>query len=168
LVDLTCSAEYCQQLRKSIKTGEAIKEPRYVDSADFWKEQYSKIHLKNKALQDKLLRLEEEQRLIRESIDQGADQDGAPSLVQELLAQAHGVRAGNPRKRHAPDDVEWWLEDQQNQEARLPSYAEDSSLRLNSYGMYSCFRRNIRRLSISTGSVEACCFLSVSFQLLDI
>jgi hypothetical protein len=161
---LICSTEYCQQLQKNIKTGQTIQEPRYVDSADFWKEQYSKIHLENKALQDKVLRLEEERRLIRESIDQCDDQDGEPSLVQELLAQSNSKRGGNPRKRHAPDDVEWWLEDQQNQEARVPSYIDDSSLRLNSYGIYSFPYPIIQKSALKSALLRLTVSLPLSFR----
>jgi hypothetical protein len=55
------AVEYCQQLRKCIKTGRPvlIDGLRFVDTCDFWKEQYTKIHLENKALQDKVHRLEQ-------------------------------------------------------------------------------------------------------------
>jgi len=163
LVDLTCSTEYCQQLRKNIRTGQATKEPRYVDSTDFWKDQYSKIHLENKALQDKVLRLEEETRLIRESIDRGADQNGEPSLVPELL-EFYGPGNVNPRKRRAPDEVECWLQDQQNHETRLPSYLDDNSLRLNGYSMYSFFLHIVLEGGIRTRLSELSCFLSVFYR----
>jgi hypothetical protein len=55
------AAEYCQQLRKCITTGGpvSIDGLRFIDTCDFWKEQYTKIHLENKALQDKVHRLEQ-------------------------------------------------------------------------------------------------------------
>ncbi|KAN0110452.1 hypothetical protein V8E51_006839 [Hyaloscypha variabilis] len=53
--------EYCQQLRKSIKTGQplSIDGLRYIDTCEFWKDQYTKIHLENRALQCKILALEQ-------------------------------------------------------------------------------------------------------------
>jgi hypothetical protein len=58
---LNFSAEYCQQLRKSIKTGQplSIDGLRYIDTCEFWKDQYTKIHLENRALQCKILALEQ-------------------------------------------------------------------------------------------------------------
>ncbi|CAD6506135.1 BgTH12-07065 [Blumeria graminis f. sp. triticale] len=50
------TAEYCQFLRQHIKEGKptSCKELRYVDSVDFWKDQYNKIYIKNKKLEEKI------------------------------------------------------------------------------------------------------------------
>jgi hypothetical protein len=90
--------------------------------------------VEKKALEDKVHRLEEEQRLVREAIGQDSWEDGA-SLVQELLAQSYGMRTGDPRKRQAPDDEEWWLEDPEGAETILPSPDDDGALRLSNCGM---------------------------------
>ncbi|TVY59651.1 hypothetical protein LSUE1_G008566 [Lachnellula suecica] len=129
------TAEYCQQLRKNIKNGQSLPsdEHRYVDSAEFWKDQYSRIHVEKKTLEDKVNRLEEEQQLLREGFSRNEIQDDGASMVRELLAQSYGVGSGDSRKRQAPDDVEWWLEDQENGGNALPSPAEDDVLRLSSF-----------------------------------
>ena len=63
------AAEYCQQLRESIKSGQpiALGTLRYIDTSEFWKEQYTKILLEKKELEDKVHQLEEAQRQLQEN-----------------------------------------------------------------------------------------------------
>ncbi|RKF54859.1 hypothetical protein OnM2_094036 [Erysiphe neolycopersici] len=48
--------EYCDQLRKHIKVGKPsiARKPRYIDTVEFWKDQYTKIHKQKQELEDKI------------------------------------------------------------------------------------------------------------------
>lgn len=43
------------------------REHRYVDTYEFWKDQYTRIHLEKKALEDRVRQVEEAQRLVSDS-----------------------------------------------------------------------------------------------------
>ncbi|RKF83148.1 hypothetical protein GcC1_006001 [Golovinomyces cichoracearum] len=54
--------EYCEQLRKHIKIGKSTPKGRlrYIDTVEFWKDQYTKIHIQKKELEDKVHSLEQQ------------------------------------------------------------------------------------------------------------
>jgi hypothetical protein len=53
-------ADYCLEIRKHIKLGKPLteKEQRYIDTVEFWKEQYSQLYLEKKQLETRLVRLD--------------------------------------------------------------------------------------------------------------
>ncbi len=60
LVPSLTYAEYCLQLQEHVKLGRAPAEGehRHIDTAEFWREQYSRLHLEKKALEVQVSRLE--------------------------------------------------------------------------------------------------------------
>ena len=90
---------------------------RYVDTCEFWKDQYTKIHGQKKVLEDRVHCLEEAQRLVRESVHS----DGS---IDEVIIV-------NPKKRPAPmQEVE---ERHSGDDDLALAFSEDSILRLSSY-----------------------------------
>jgi hypothetical protein len=133
-VDLSdINLDYCQQLRKRIKTGKKVQEDehRYVDSTDFWKDQYQHIHHEKKLLEDKLHQLQEAKRLLGDSPHNQSDSSSQHmSAVEQLIENA--IHNG-AEKRKPPYD-----------EGSLPydlsiteSATDDHLLRMSSHGMYS-------------------------------
>ncbi|TQS38097.1 hypothetical protein Golomagni_01404 [Golovinomyces magnicellulatus] len=62
--------EYCEQLRKHIKIGKSTPKGRlrYIDTVEFWKDQYTKIHIQKKELEDKVYSLEQQKSIPRYEI----------------------------------------------------------------------------------------------------
>ncbi|EPE33711.1 hypothetical protein GLAREA_06724 [Glarea lozoyensis ATCC 20868] len=97
------TSDYCQQLRKRIKTGNNVQEDehRYVDSTSFWKDQYQHIHQEKEFLEDKLNRLQEANRLLEDSAHQSESSSQHISTVEQLIENA--IRSG-AEKRKPPYD----------------------------------------------------------------
>ncbi|POS82775.1 hypothetical protein EPUL_005742 [Erysiphe pulchra] len=77
--------EYCDQLRKHIKVGKPTiaQKLRYIDTVEFWKDQYTRIHKQKQELEDKINCIEQFKFLA--SCD---DQDDENTLItQEQYAQ---------------------------------------------------------------------------------
>jgi len=78
---------------------------RYIDTCEFWKDQYTKIHLENRALQDKVHRLEQlgEHKLLECPRDQAIHDilqvSSNPSLAEP--GTVGGVENEASRKRPA-------------------------------------------------------------------
>lgn len=76
-------AGYAQRLQKNAKTTNTRninEERRYIDSAEFWRDQYTKLYDEKKALDDRIHRGEEELRRWR----MGQDEDEAPSTSKDF------------------------------------------------------------------------------------
>lgn len=122
--------EFCQQLRNHIKTGQPTTKDhlRYVDTSEFWKDQYTSIHNKNKALEDKLRCLEEGQSLSH-------DQSSADEDLRQIF-EAENFRMmelGTLRKRPAStQDVE--SSQDPSDVITSPSVWDNNILRLSSCG----------------------------------
>jgi hypothetical protein len=131
--------EYCQQLRKCIKTGQPISIDglRYVDTYEFWKEQYTKIYLENKTLQDRIHRLEQAGLKFHET-PHGQDnhhilQTSSDRFYPEL-GDAGRTYTESWRKRPAPvaEDRAGYHE----QDHTGPSFSEDNCMRMSNYGTH--------------------------------
>ncbi|KAF4636782.1 hypothetical protein G7Y89_g1282 [Cudoniella acicularis] len=131
--------EYYQQLRKRIRNGRNVPdaERRYIDTPEFWRDQYTKVHLEKKALEDKVLRLEEERRLLKEGIGREDSQgdDSHPLTVRQPLGgpQDYDKSTSNSRKRLAPHGDRAQFEEQERPELRFKLLSEDNILRISSY-----------------------------------
>lgn len=118
MVQLDCTdslTEYLEQLRKHVKTGRPVPRDRlqYIDTAEFWKDQFTKLHLQKKALEDENLCLKEAQRSSRKRSRSFFEQDAL-----------HNSRNGSLE----PDESQSHLI-----EDHTP-FIDDVSLRLSSYG----------------------------------
>jgi hypothetical protein len=137
-----CS-EYCQQLQKRIKPDRSTPddEHRYVDTAEFWKDQCTRFHRENKGLEDKVDRLEEELRILRQSTSQNGSLDAVPHqlglLQQPGLVDQH-IDGGTSRKRRAEDTV-----GDRDSPFEPASPADDNQLRLSSYSQ-QLYQQNSR------------------------
>ncbi|CZR57302.1 uncharacterized protein PAC_07191 [Phialocephala subalpina] len=125
--------EYFQQLRKHVKLGQPVPrdDMRYVDTAEFWKDQYSKLHLEKKALEDKVHCLEEARRLSRKRVH-GEDDGDAAGLSEDDMAEIYSSLSP-PLK-----DLEM-------------SLANDDFLRLNSYAL----RIGRQRTALETTTLDS-------------
>lgn len=130
------SPEYCQQLRQSIKTGQPISGNalRFIDTCEFWKDQYTKIHLEKKGLEEKVHRLEERQRQLLEGHSQHNVLSAVNTIGQvfDTTQIDVGLGVGASRKRPAPI-VEEWLSSAGIGEIAV-ELDEGHFLRMNSYG----------------------------------
>ncbi|KAI9051318.1 hypothetical protein LZ554_004365 [Drepanopeziza brunnea f. sp. 'monogermtubi'] len=139
---MATGADYIHQLQKHVKTGQPVlkEQMRYVDAAEFWKDQYDAIYREKKGLQDKVQCLEEANRLLREKLRrlesssvEGRNTVESSSSVAEGL---HGVQrsdAGISRKRAAPSQE---VEARHGQEDQFLSLIEsDDRLRLSGYAL---------------------------------
>lgn len=137
-----CS-EYCHQLQKHIKRDRSTPddEHRYVDTVEFWKDQCTKFHREKKGLEDKVHRLEEELRILRQSSSQNGSLDAVPHqlglLQQSGLVDQH-IDGGTSKKRRVEDTVE-----DQDSRFELASPADDNQLRLSSYSQ-QLYQQNSR------------------------
>jgi hypothetical protein len=129
--------EYFQQLRNSIKAGQPVSTDglRYIDTCEFWKDQYTKIHLEKNVLQDKIHRLEEARRQLLESLH-GQCNHTLPHSPSGIFIGGPEVNELIPneasRKRPAPSQEEM-AEYKQEGDVDCSS-SEDNFLRVNSYG----------------------------------
>lgn len=132
------SIEYCQRLRKRIKTGRNIpsQEHRYVDSSNFWKDEYHRIYLEKKSLEDKVRILEEELRLRRETASQDDCQNMQPQrlTIQQLMAQPTASTTDASKKPLLSHDVQLLSRAQLNLEVMETSEADNNLLRISGYG----------------------------------
>ncbi|KAG9230149.1 hypothetical protein BJ875DRAFT_499391 [Amylocarpus encephaloides] len=127
--------EYCQQLRKRIKTGQnsVNEEARYVDGAEFWRDQYEVVHREKKALQDKVDRLEEEARLWRDAEEDGVDVNAEGFGLRELLSRSIEPPQTVSEKRKRTQEKEEQFLLHLNSQPTHDSLADDHFLRLSSY-----------------------------------
>lgn len=90
------SSDYCLQLQARIRSGLGIPVDthRYVDTPDFWKDQYHTLYLEKKALEGKVLQLEEAQHTWAEldnscvSLDERSRK--RPALSEEVEGRLEG------------------------------------------------------------------------------
>ena len=137
LADLT--TEYCQQLRKSIKTGQPIIVDglRYVDTCEFWKDQYTKIHLENKALEDKIHMLQHgRQKLLMNLHDQSnlQNHETTSSRALEGCREFGPMERGPSRKR--PSSTVEDIAGDQGQDYIDSSSSEENCMRMSTYGKH--------------------------------
>lgn len=129
------TAEYCEQLRKSIKTGQPISNhgARYIDTCEFWKDQYTKIHLENKALQDKIHKLEQGNSKLLGNIHEEQDLLGlVVSTPQPSVEPGNVVRVDNQASRKRPTPFQG--DGLGDQEPQAFSCSEDHCLIMSNYG----------------------------------
>jgi hypothetical protein len=107
------------QLRSNIQAGEAIPESkhRHVDTAGFWKDQYSRLHLEKTAIENKL-------HCAQQQLD--LNRVGTHDSILDSISSRPGKRPAES------EDVGAWLDGQTN-DAMGP--AQDMLLRLSSFGM---------------------------------
>jgi hypothetical protein len=134
---LNMSIEYCQQLRKCIKTGQPISIDglRYVDTCEFWKEQYSKIYLENKALQNTVQKLEHAGLKLHETPHDQNNHKMLQSLGDPLIPELGEVGCTYTEsswKRPAP--IEENRVGYHEQDRTGHSFPEDNCMRMNNYG----------------------------------
>ncbi len=104
---------------------------RYVDTAEFWKDQCTRFHLEKKGLEDEVHRLEEDLRILRQSTSQNGSQGLAQhqlGLLQQPGRVGKHIEGDASRKRRGEDTVE-----DENSGFELPSPADDNQLRLSGY-----------------------------------
>jgi hypothetical protein len=123
--------EFCRQLRSHIKTGHSVADDqlRYVDTSDFWKDQYTSILLRNEALVNKLEYFEQAQQLSH-------DQPTVDERINQMYeADKFGtIEPGNSRKRHViTQNIELYQDP--DDDVTSPSIWDKRTLRLSSYGM---------------------------------
>lgn len=133
------AAEYCQQLRESIKSGQPIEigTLRYIDTCAFWKDQYTKIYQEKKELENKVHRLEEAQRQVQENAQ--ASNHRSVHITPALQpVESHGVVnvVGNEGSRKRPGEFgEDEMEDDGLATLSLQPI-DEHFLTMNSYGTY--------------------------------
>lgn len=131
--------EYCQQLRKYIKNGHPIpgEERRHIDGVGFWKDQYCKVHQEKKRLENKIIVLEEERRVMRERLEQNNDlaNEERPSNIRQMLSKEYEALNSNARKRPAPHEEDVLFEARNSIGDTFPSPSEDTILKMSSYSM---------------------------------
>jgi hypothetical protein len=111
---LLTGRDYCLQLQKCIKSHRTTPSNRYVDTSEFWKEQYSKIYQEKRALEDKVHRLE------------------ALTLCRPENREDEQTTSNGSRKRPPEsEDIERWVNDQQADHLLDP----DNVLGLSIYSM---------------------------------
>ncbi|KAK2629322.1 hypothetical protein QTJ16_000142 [Diplocarpon rosae] len=135
------TADYVQQLRKHIRTGRPVprEQLRYIDTAEFWKDQYDKIYQEKKVLEDKFRCVEEANRQLSEKLRSGqiSDENGLSELAN---CHTHGrghsrmrSEAGISRKRAARSQEVDSSDDQEL--SFLASLENDNHLRLSGYAL---------------------------------
>ncbi|KAI6712851.1 hypothetical protein JHW43_004668 [Diplocarpon mali] len=135
------TADYIQQLRKHVRAGRPgpREQLRYVDTAEFWKDQYDKMRQEKGGLEDKVRCLEEANRQLRDKLRSGQTLGGSG---HSELAHHHTHERGQPRMRSeagmsrkraahsqevdSPDDQE---------PSFLASLEVDDHLRLSGYAL---------------------------------
>ncbi|PBP18532.1 hypothetical protein BUE80_DR010673 [Diplocarpon rosae] len=135
------TAEYVQQLRKHIRIGRPVprEQLRYVDTAEFWKDQYEKMYREKKELEDKVRCVEEANRQLSEKLrsSQTSDDNGHSKFG---TCHTHGrghsrmrSEAGISRKRAAQSQEVDSPDDQEP--SFLASLENDNHLRLSGYAL---------------------------------
>ena len=112
---LLTGKDYCLQLQKCIQNHRTTPSNRYVDTSEFWKEQYSKIYQEKKALEDKVHRLEA---LTHRRVENRQEDEQTTS---------NGSRKRPPES----EDIERWINNQQADHL----LDQDIVLALSSYSM---------------------------------
>jgi len=79
---------------------------RYVDAPEFWRAQYTSIHLEKELLEAKIHRLEEAQRQLQTRLDERNDRDHREVSEESETQPFDGQFANgyNARKRPAMDE----------------------------------------------------------------
>ncbi|KUJ21955.1 uncharacterized protein LY89DRAFT_390190 [Mollisia scopiformis] len=108
--------EYCEQLNRHFKIGQPVRRDqlRYIETAEFWKDQYTSLHLKQKALENQLRCCKEALRLSRKRHHGDAEEDA-------LQDSQHGTDLIRNNQSQPPEDWETIIEE--NDYLRLSSYA---------------------------------------------
>jgi hypothetical protein len=107
-----------------------VEDHRYVDSADFWKDQYQHMYQQKNLLEDKIHRLQEEKRLREDALPSQSQQSNEnTSVVRGLIEKA--MRDG-AEKRKAPYDEHPLHHDWSSFESATHNHL----LRLSSFGRY--------------------------------
>ncbi|CAG8976210.1 hypothetical protein HYALB_00011141 [Hymenoscyphus albidus] len=132
------TSDFIQHLRKKVKTTSSHSvldgEHRYVDSVEFWKDQYTRVHEEKKDLQDKVHRREEELRVLKLAQDQD-DPDTRPAIPQQLMSQYSDMPLARKRKEPSSDDILSGLDPPAmwNEEATFMAPADVHLLRMRSF-----------------------------------
>jgi hypothetical protein len=107
---------------------------RYIDTCEFWKDQYTKIHLENKALQDKVHMLEQGRQKFVEGlyVQDSHEQDIVSSHAIPEPGELGRADHQASRKRPAPIREDC-VEVQEQDYIDFPS-SEDNFLNMSSYG----------------------------------
>lgn len=131
--------EYCQQIRRNIKNGKPVqdKDLRHIDTADFWKEQYTRIHLQKKALENRVESLEESRVQLLEKLHGNTNQDFMTTPPRNSLEDAvigRRLLGIGSRKRRASDLDDDLDADQSCDWEVNPT--SDGFLEMSSYGKY--------------------------------
>ncbi|KAI1003422.1 hypothetical protein K3495_g4785 [Podosphaera aphanis] len=95
------TAEFCQQLQKHIKLGNPNPndELRYVDSVEFWKDQYTQIRRQNQVLEEKIHHLENLQGLCLQEKTEGLT---SVTMQQQIWELFKGIE---PKKNLDPETL---------------------------------------------------------------
>lgn len=124
-------------MRKNIKHGQPTpkEQLRYVDTTEFWKDEYDKIYKEKKALEDKVNSSEEARRISEERLrgDTNTETHRSPKGKEAVRWHGHSelIEAGMSRKRLAPSQDIEDSEDEADLDAVLGS---DINLILSGYG----------------------------------
>ena len=133
------TTDYCQQLRKSIKNGQPIIVDglRYVDTCEFWKDQYTKIHLEKRALEDKVQMLEHErQKPLMNIHDQGDHRNHEITSSRALEGYREVSRTEKEPFRKRPSSAVEDIAGDQGQKYMDSSPSADNCLRMSTYGKH--------------------------------
>lgn len=114
-------AEYCQQLQKHIRIGKPFtsNQPRYIDTVEFWKDQYSKIHSEKRALEDEIQHLKQFQFLSRhENSNDASEFNESEIYARRLLSSTFtlDLYSSKPSKQPLPNPQELSLRENQDDE----------------------------------------------------
>ncbi|KAE8444895.1 hypothetical protein EG329_014143 [Mollisiaceae sp. DMI_Dod_QoI] len=125
--------DYIQQLRKHVKTGQPVprNELRYIDTAEFWKDQFTRLHQEKKELEDKVHCLEEAQRQSRKRHHEDSE-------YETIQAGQEGPSMFNSTRNKSPEDWE------------MTTLIDDDYLRVHSYAV----RIGRQRTSLETNSID--------------
>ncbi|KAL2075570.1 hypothetical protein VTL71DRAFT_513 [Oculimacula yallundae] len=98
-------SEYCQNLVKHFQEGQPkpIERYKYIDTTGYWKDQCDKIHQEKEALQNKVTRLEEAQRILMEKYRSIEGSGGEEHIGPEnrTVVGEQRLATGTSRKRPA-------------------------------------------------------------------
>jgi len=115
---------------------------RYIDTCEFWKDQYTKIHLENRALQHRILALEQKEQqsssISRESIDEQVDHHEMGMGERRVHGgSGRSGRQDNEASRKRPAHFGEYIADYQERDRVDFSFSDDICLKLNNYGKHT-------------------------------
>jgi hypothetical protein len=121
---------------------------RYIDTCEFWKDQYTKIHLENKALQDKVHMLEQEKQNSVEHL-YGKGNHGNEIVSNPPLSEPRELgRADHEASRKRPLPTEEDRAVDKEQDYIDFSSSEDNSLRMSAHGKLEALQKCYAQLTV--------------------